>query len=63
MTGLSYTIDKDLGNCTVSTLEDSNDFGDQIQEGGRIHMRNPFYLITQGAKFAFNGVVINDWRL
>ena len=55
-TGLAYIINKDMGNCTVSTIEE-NSMGDSIIQDGRIHMLSPFSLITSGAKFAFNGMV------
>ena len=55
-TGLAYIINKDMGNCTVSTIEE-NAMGDSIIQDGRIHMLSPFALITSGAKFALNGMV------
>jgi len=47
-----------MGNCTVSTIEE-NSMGDSIIQGGRIHMLSPFSLITSGAKFAFNGMLVD----
>ena len=54
--GLSYTISKDWGNCTIDYLED-DESGTVVIHEGHIHMRNPFISIQRGDKFAFNGVV------
>jgi len=52
-TGLSYTINMDLGNCTIDYLTDQS--GSVIIHDGHIHMENPFFDMNYDL-FAFNGV-------
>ena len=54
--GLSYTISKDFGNCTVDYLE-NDESGDVIMHDGHIHMSNPFMDLMGGNKFTYNGMV------
>jgi len=55
VTGLSYTISKDFGNCTIDYLEDDGT-GDVNIHDGHVHMNNPFLDLTGGNKFTFNGM-------
>jgi len=53
-TGLSYTVNMDLGNCSIDYLT-NDETGTVIIHDGHIHMRNPFFTMNFD-KFAFNGV-------
>jgi len=53
-TGLSYTINMDLGNCSIDYLT-NDETGTVIIHDGHIHMHNPFFTMNID-KFAFNGV-------
>jgi len=53
-TGLSYTVNMDLGNCSIDYLT-NNETGTVVIHDGHIHMRNPFFTMNYD-KFAFNGV-------
>ena len=53
--GLSYTVNMDLGNCSIDYLTNDKT-GTVVIHDGHIHMRNPFFTMNFD-KFAFNGVV------
>jgi len=55
LTGLSYTISKDYGNCTIDYLEHDST-GDVHVHDGHIHMYNPFMDLIGGNKFVYNGM-------
>jgi len=53
LTGLSYTISHDFGNCSVDYLTNDQS-GTVVDEHGRPHIKNPFFMMNFN-KFAFNG--------
>ena len=55
--GLSYTINMDLGNCTIDYLT-NDESGSVVIHDGHIHIENPFFEMNYDL-FAFNGVVKN----
>ena len=55
LTGLSYTINQDVGNCSVGYLVHDQS-GTVVVENGHVHMNNPFFVMNFG-RFAFNGEV------
>ena len=55
LTGLSYTINQDYGNCSVGYLV-NDQTGTVVTENGHVHMNNPFFVMNFG-RFAFNGEV------
>jgi len=59
LTGLSYLINKDWGNCSISTIEETGGLGSTVVEGGRLHMQNPFTLLVSGELFARNGLTFD----
>ena len=48
--GLSYTISKDFGNCSIDYLENDATGDVHISDGGHLHMSNPFLDITKEGK-------------
>ena len=54
--GLSYTINMDLGNCTIDYLT-NDESGSVVIHDGHIHIDNPFFEMNYDL-FAFNGVVM-----
>ena len=55
LTGISYSISQDYGNCSVDYLL-NDQTGTVIIHDGHVHIRNPFFLMNF-AKFAFTGEV------
>ena len=56
--GLSFTISKDFGNCTIDYLENDATGDVHINDGGHLQMSNPFLDITkEGNRFTYNGMV------
>lgn len=55
--GLSYIIDKEIGNCTIKPLSKDYGAGDiYIDEDGHLHMQDPLHFFHMDQKFAYNGV-------
>merc|ERR1719341_1901765 len=55
ITGLTYIISKDFGNCTVDYLK-NDESGDVIMHDGHVHMSNPFMDLMGSNKFTYNGM-------
>lgn len=58
-TGLSYTINKDFGNCSIEYIINDSEGGNgdiHIDPDGHIHMTNPMDYWRMKKKFAYNGV-------
>lgn len=53
VSGLTYSINQELGNCTIQRIDESHDGTD---DHGHVHMMNPLYMFFNGDKFSFNGV-------